>query len=105
WIGVVLSVFMIAALFLKKIKQKGLLLGAALVLVVTVGTGAFSLRNNVAFENAFLHTDHRSTSSVSSNQDHVSAFKNGVRDVIHEPLGQGPGTAGPASVYNSKDAR
>jgi O-antigen ligase len=42
---------------------------------------------------------------TSSNHGHVSALKQGIHDVVHEPLGRGPGTAGPASAYNNQPAR
>ena len=64
--------------------------------------GAFWLtKDNTAVQNALFHTQDHSASSVSSNDAHVSAFRSGVTDVLQQPLGDGPGTAGPASVYNS----
>lgn len=79
-------------------------LGALAVLLV--GAGAFVLlRHNSRFENTFFHTDATSRSAQSSNAARGSALEQGVRDVVREPLGRGPGTAGPASAHNSQPAR
>jgi uncharacterized membrane protein len=32
-------------------------------------------------------------------------MRSGLSDALHQPLGRGPGTAGPASVYNNHPAR
>jgi hypothetical protein len=72
--------------------------------VVIAATGFLVLRNNVNFQNAVLHTQSQSTSSVSSNAAHASALSEGVREAVHQPLGDGPGTAGPASEYNGSRA-
>jgi hypothetical protein len=80
------------------------MIGAAAVLIV--GVGAFmALRHNDQFQNTFFHTDEHSTSVQSSNQARSSALKDGVHDVVHHPLGAGPGSAGPASVHNNHPTR
>jgi len=40
-----------------------------------------------------------------SNEGHISALKEGTKDVIKDPLGDGPGTAGPASALEGKTPR
>jgi hypothetical protein len=83
--------------------RRGLLIaGCAAVLAVGVITAVgFTLRNNDVFQNTILHTDEHSRSAASSNQGHLAATRAGVRDILHQPLGGGTGTAGPASVYNT----
>lgn len=56
-------------------------------------------------QNVFFHTDNTSKSPTSSNAQHLSALEIGIKQVIHQPFGQGPGTAGPASVHNNHPAR
>jgi hypothetical protein len=56
----------------------------------------------VSLQNEVLHTQVNSAVKTTSNGAHASALKNGVTDVLHQPFGDGPGTAGPASVYNGK---
>jgi len=75
---------------------------AGLVLLAGLGLG---LRQNSRVENVVLHTESRTTAKTSSNQGHVSALKTGLSDIAHRPLGSGPGTAGPASVYNNRQSR
>lgn len=78
-----------------------------LLLVVTAScfvagaAAGFALRNNDHFQNIVFHTDEHSTSSENSNEGHATLLKEGIIDVLHHPLGDGVGTAGPASVHNN----
>jgi len=82
-----------------RLKRWAMIAGVAALLL---GAGSFLLlRHNDRFENTFFHTDQRSQSAESSNQARSSALEAGLRDVLHEPLGEGPGTAGPASAHNA----
>jgi hypothetical protein len=101
WIGAVLSLFSLGIMSLKRGLIERLLLPAAIVLLILVVALVAVLRNNVAFENIFFHTQTNSAVKTTSDQGHLSAFKNAFRDVVHEPLGRGVGTAGPASEYNT----
>jgi hypothetical protein len=105
WIGTVLS---LTLLFYWCIQSKALkrnLIIMATVLAVACGGLVLGLRHNHQVENTFFHTDETSHSPVSSNQARSSALRSGISDVIHQPLGRGPGTAGPASVRNNHPAR
>lgn len=105
WIGVVVSAAWLlwTAMTSGTARQVLLVAGSAAVLAFTaVG---YSLRDNDHFQNAFFHTDENSLSAQSSNTGRVAAWEAGVRDIMREPLGRGPGTAGPASFYNTKPAR
>ena len=101
WVGAVLSIATILLIKIrsKKIKQY-IAVGAACVLVVSVGL-YISFRHNTRFQNFVFHTQTNSAVKSTSDQGHTSALKNGLHDVIHNPLGNGPGSAGPASVYNT----
>ena len=70
------------------------------VAVLLAGT-ALLLWHNTTFQNVIFHTQEHSLVKTTSDQGHASALQAGLRDVVHEPLGRGPGTAGPASVYNT----
>jgi hypothetical protein len=59
------------------------------------------LRDNDYVQNTFFHTDENSTSSVSSNSAHINYSIDAAKEIVTEPLGRGPGTAGPAGVYNA----
>ena len=100
WIGVFLTLAVIGWVSLPSRTARiraAWVAGAAMV----VALGLFlALRDNPNVQNAVLHTQNGSKIAVSSNGAHESALRNGVKDVLHQPLGDGPGTAGPASEYN-----
>jgi hypothetical protein len=100
WIGAFLACVTIAWFMLPHSQARLWFSGTLAAFVLLAGGGYLLLRNNVSFQNAILHTQDHSTVSVSSNAAHTSAISNGLRDVAHQPLGDGPGTAGPASAYN-----
>jgi hypothetical protein len=104
WLGAVLSIAVVLYVRFRRSFTKKLL-PVVLVLVALLIGSAIGLRHNTRFENVFLHTQDHSASAKSSNQGHVGALKDGVRDLWHQPFGRGPGTAGPASVYNNGRAR
>lgn len=72
------------------------LAGFLLVLFVLLGL----LQVNEGAKTALLHVNDNSTAQQTSNEGRLSALRSGASDVLREPLGRGPGTAGPASVYN-----
>lgn len=76
-------------------------IGSALVAAGAVLAIALAHHNYLA-QNVLLHTSNRSTSAVSSNAQRAAAEKQGVKDIIHHPLGTGVGSAGPASRRNAK---
>ncbi len=104
WVGVLLSLGVIAALELHSRLDSRLLMLAVTVVAVLIGAG-FILRHSSRFENIIFHTQTQSTIKATSDQGHAQALKTGLKDIVREPLGRGPGTAGPASVYNHGQAR
>lgn len=105
WIGALLSIVIIVWLSIQNQRAQRLSLILAGCLVVICGVAGLILRQNATFQDAILHTDNNSKAVLSSNENHTSAFKNGLRDIVHQPLGEGPGTAGPASAYNNHPGR
>ena len=104
YIGAMLSIGLTVWLLAKK-KAKKILLISAAALVIIMGAMYMSLRNNLTFQDTFLHTSKTTHSQSSSNQNHVSATTGAIKDAIKHPLGQGLGSAGPASVYSNKGAK
>jgi len=100
WLGTVLSIGILGFLQLKSSRSRMLFGGAGLAIVIVASGVYLLLKNNVNLQNEVLHTQTHSAVKVTSNGAHASALENGVKDVIHQPLGDGPGTAGPASEYN-----
>lgn len=102
WIGcalAALAVFAGALSFDKTRLKPWHWLGAA-VIVVALVVGGLALRHSPRFENIIFHTQTHTSAKVSSDRAHANRLRNGISDVVHHPLGFGPGTAGPASVYN-----
>jgi hypothetical protein len=102
WIGAILSIGVVVFTGrMTKNAQKIALGGLALVIVLGAGLSLI-YRNNVSFQNFVFHTQKNSSVKTTSNGNHLADLKSGISNVIHSPLGRGPGTAGPASVYNYK---
>lgn len=103
WLGVIVSCLLIVAVCLKagKIRNKKWLLGGtcAMVLLVAIIAGAFN-GNNRTLEVILLHTDPFAASVQDSNTVRATLLKEGLMTLKANPLGTGPGTAGPASLHN-----
>lgn len=105
WVGAVLSIGVIVLLGLQSRRAKqAALLAAGCLAVLAIGL-TIGLRHNMHFENFVFHTQHHSAVKSTSNANHVTALHSGLHDLWHDPLGSGPGTAGPASVYNDRHVR
>ncbi len=106
WVAAIITAIIILGLGLKTRRQRTSFLAiiGALVLVGVVA-GVLFLRHDAHFQNVIFHTSPHSAAATSSDQDHLSALKQGINDVVHQPLGRGPGTSGPASVYNNRSPR
>lgn len=100
WLGVVVSLILLGWLLIKSSRVKKIALAGAAVIILIIVLVGLGLHNNAQFQNYFLHTQNHSASKISSNQGHVAALESGWHDFSIEPLGKGPGTSGPASVYN-----
>jgi len=104
WIGAFLAMAVIVTIRLKHLVSQKLfaLTGVAFVLLIGV---AFALHDSASFQNVVLHTESHSAVKTTSNHGHAAALESGVKDLWHEPFGEGPGTAGPASVYDNGHVR
>ena len=105
WIGLLLSSLVVLISFYKTDHARRWLIGGSIVVLIAAGAGALVLRHNSTFQDAILHTDSHSKIAHTSNGDHLSALKTGLHDLSHNPLGDGPGSAGPASEYNNHPPR
>jgi len=74
-------------------------------LIVLFAGSIYGLRSDQSVQDIFFHTSRSSMSPKSSNVVRGSAIKDALNDVWHQPLGRGPGTAGPASFRNNHSAR
>lgn len=101
YIGAVLALAAVTWWAITNKRFKRLAAMSAVIVVVAGAVSLLALRHNDRFQNTFFHTDSHSTSVQSSNDARGSALKTGAHDVLLEPLGRGPGTAGPASAHNT----
>jgi hypothetical protein len=104
YLGLMASTLAVLAITAKPRHRRYMMLGSVFVVGMVIGL-FFSLRHNPTVQNTLFHTDSASRSMQSSNDARAVAIKNGVSDVLREPLGRGPGTAGPASTRNVHPAR
>lgn len=105
WLGAGISIAVVLALSLRSRRTKQLALFGTVAGLLLIAVLAVGLRNSQHFQNIFLHTQTYSAVKTTSDQGHAAALKSGLHDLVREPLGRGPGTAGPASVYNNGSAR
>lgn len=103
WVGLAISLIILFWLSTKRLSGRWTL--AAVITLSVAAFTVYSFRSSQITQDIILHTSSSSTSAVSSNDVRSQAMKNGLNDVIHQPLGRGPGTAGPASFRNIKPAR
>lgn len=101
WAGAGISLVVI--LFLSRLSRRSqqisLTVAAGLVIIGVILTAGF--HENVRFQNFVLHTQKNSAVSTTSDQSHVTAAKTGLKELARHAGGNGPGTAGPASYYNT----
>lgn len=104
WIGCAISLACIVALRLKTRKDFLWAGGIFVAALLVVGVLFTTLSNSTTLQNVLFHTDKNSSIKEDSNDARYSAFFTTTREVAHDPLGRGVGSAGPASIHNSKTA-
>jgi hypothetical protein len=105
WIGAAVSFSLIFVWSITNQCLRRQVIVAGLAVIVTLVAGLYIFRSSPTVQDTFFHTSSDSTSSVSSNAARTSAIENAFKDVLHQPLGRGPGTAGPASLRNNHSSR
>lgn len=104
YLGTLLALITLFVIQIKKprwLNQKiivGLILSAIIAIAVTLSV----LKKNYIIDTVFLHSNSKSSSPESSNSQRQKALLGASQDVISHPLGGGVGSAGPASLRNTK---
>lgn len=102
WLGLIATVVMLALLVVPRrhvILWAKRLIVPVIVLVALVGWAAV---NVPSVRLAVFHSSPGDSSlTEGSNDKHWEATAQGIADVVRHPWGSGPGSAGPASFYNS----
>jgi hypothetical protein len=83
---------------MRKISLKAWVITFAVIFVVA--GGLFAAKGTSFVSNVILHENPNGGSSVSSNEGHASSLANGVSQMVHQPLGQGVGSTGSASLFS-----
>lgn len=102
WIGAMLALIVIAIHYLDKQYIKQAVIAAVAVFLLLIASFAMEWHHSTRFQNIFLHTQSHSAVKTTSDAGHAAALRAGVHDIVHQPFGKGPGSAGPASVYNNQ---
>lgn len=101
WLGAFMAAVLVGWWRLKVRRARTVLLVVILGFVLFLGSSFVLLRHSSGVQDALLHVNAGSTARQTSNEGHASAFRSGLDDLVSEPFGRGPGTAGPASWYNA----
>ncbi len=75
-----------------------------LIGIVIVSSFLFIFRNTYFFQNVFFHAD-QSTVLADPNELRVSLTQEAVVEIVEQPLGYGPGTAGLVSISNPQGGK
>lgn len=101
WIGAVITLAVLGVLSSKKLKPTHLKRAGAITVVV-FGLALLlliPLRDSYLVQNVIFHAD-ESTVLEDPNELRLRFYRESAEDVISNPLGSGPGTAGLASIRN-----
>jgi hypothetical protein len=103
WIGSVVACLLLWLIVRRSrgFARHGLMLLAGIVTVVTVLAFEAGIAHHPVFQRAILHSDVSSLTEDTSNGIRASRIKESIREVRGDVWGDGPGTAGPASVHNA----
>lgn len=104
WLGLIASVGTFKIYFAPEKVQRIVKRSLPVLLVFLLMFVAVFATTDV-IQNTVFHQDPGEGGLVDSTGQHIDATKEGVRDVIANPLGSGPGTAGPASRRNDGKAK
>lgn len=71
------------------------------MLIAIIG-GYLLINNNSFVSNVLLHENPNGGSSQNSNEGHINSLQDGLNQMIHQPLGDGIGSTGSASIFGSQ---
>jgi hypothetical protein len=102
WIGAALSIGVILLFSVHSRPARRVTVAVIAGLMIAVAGATAIFQHDARYQNFIFHTQTDSPISQTSNEGHLAALEHGARDLERQPLGHGPGTAGPASVYNTE---
>lgn len=105
WLGLAAIAATLRAMTLRNLSVSYRALLILIALLILVGGGIYLTNKSEEAQNVVFHTSGDSASARSSNADRLASLEAGAKDIIYQPLGRGPGTAGPASFRNDQPPR
>ncbi|MEI7918265.1 MAG: O-antigen ligase family protein [Candidatus Saccharibacteria bacterium] len=100
WIAVAVAIAVVLALAGAKKLSPKVWAVSGLVTVILIG-GFLMLGNTQFISNIFLHENPNGGSSVNSNEGHISSLQDGLKQMASQPLGDGVGSTGSASLQGN----
>ncbi len=100
WIGAIIAI--ISLLTVIKINKKSLKTWLIIGIISIVSLGGIVIFSNGGnfISNVLLHENPNGGSSTNSNQGHISSLQDGLKQMTNQPLGDGVGSTGSASLYS-----
>lgn len=106
WIGFAVAFVIYVLIVLARYPARLNYAIAALFVLVLFGLSAITVwRNTYVVQTYLFHDDPNTGGALTSNDVRIEALTSATEDVLENPLGDGPGTAGPASRYNDDVTR
>ncbi len=102
WIGAFVAVCLVVYLKIPSAVIRKRLLYLAVLGAILFGSSLIIFKNNHVYQNLIFHTQSNSKIATTSDAGHLNGLSAGLHQIMSTPLGDGTGTAGPASVYNTK---
>jgi hypothetical protein len=98
--GFVIAMVLVFALTnMRKSPTKMLAIGG--VILIAISGILFIARDTSFVSNVLLHESPTGGSAISSNEEHAFSIKSGIEALLYQPIGDGIGSAGSASLYGS----
>lgn len=104
-LGAFVSLGIVTAIMARADQAKKIIISLVAAVLVLGIVGSVVVHKSRQLENIVLHTETNSKVATSSNDGHIGSVKGAFGDIVDHPFGRGPGTAGPASVYNNGSPR
>lgn len=102
WLAAVIALGVVITLLAKKnIVQKRFVMGCIAVVLVASSVLALNWQSDFV-QITVLHRDPQQGVSIDSDDVRAEAMSRAVDDIAQNPIGDGPGTAGPASFYTDE---
>jgi len=99
-IGTIIAIIIVLAITAFRKLSTKVWINSSLVLIALI-SGFLAIRNTDFVSNVLLHENPNGGSSISSNDDHVDSLRDGMSQLIAQPLGDGIGSTGSASLYGN----